>query len=242
MSETNDLAAEILLADFLLQEVMSHSANDPKGILLANLGWAVMHNKPELKHLLQQYKLGRFIRTRLAGRVEVKADEHNPTEMRVVPSHNLPADYADATVPQVVEPVVPRQYSRATLIAFTRPIPEEHSRVLHFRDPLFFRDIPSQEAKLDSTSALISKEDIIQSELPLPANLLQTFDAHIDAWRSKYGVELEALLQQKKRTSTTSPHLSGSLLDALFESLSPADLKRIQLPLDIVAKLKAIQR
>lgn len=242
MNENDTPFEEAALSEFLLQEVKVHYASDSQGILLANLGWAVMNRKPELKHLLHRIKLGRFIETRLAGQLEIKPSPKKPTEMRVIPLQGAPAAQAIGAPAGVIPRAAPRQYSRAALIAFTRPIPEGCSRVLNLEGVFYFEDQPCQKNESNSAVVLINEEDVLNVELPLNAENFKAFDEHVENWVRKTGVELEILLQPKKRPPAHKSHLLESVFDALVGSLSVSELKRVQLPLDVIVKLRAIQR
>jgi hypothetical protein len=58
---------------------------------------------------------------------------------------------------------------------------------------------------------------------------------NIATWRQQADLAPEAIATRSK----TDERASGTLLDALLASLSEADQQRLQLPLDIVAKLLA---
>lgn len=242
MSETEETSTETALAEFLFQEIKTYAESDPQGVLLANLGWAVINTKPELKHLLQRYKLGRFIKTRLDGRIDLTATPGKPAEVRVVPKTAHVAAPAAGAPAELIALEAPRQYSRAALIAFTRAIPPAHTRVLNLETPIYFEDVISGELQLKATQVPINEEFVLKMDPPLPPAALKTLNERVDAWLAAQNVALEVLLQQKKRAPAAKTHSSGSLFDALVDSLSPTELRRVQLPLDVIVKLRATQR
>lgn len=244
MRDPADLAEVRALSAFLLDQINSHHQNDPAGILLANLGWAVINTRPELKHLLNRFKLGRFIDRELRDKVEIVSSATKPGEMRVVPrpvsADSLPArGMGDASAGSAE---IRRPYSRAVLLAFTRRIPDGCSRVLHLDPTVFFEDVPSTALDRAAATFLIDSRFLVDAEIPLSRAHAQEMDARVDAWLAETGASLERLLQQRKRSPATRAPQSSSLFDALVSALSPTELRRVQLPLDIVEKLKSLQR
>ncbi|MDZ7920392.1 hypothetical protein [Rhodoferax sp.] len=228
------------LKTFLVEHVRKHYAQTNEDLLLANVGWALNNQRPELREKLGRRTVGQFIRRELSEQLDMPRNLGNPTEQYVylkgqadasVPSSTRGATTAAATS------VKSRKYAHAVFLAFTRPVTPGYKRFLMLGDPIHFRDIlddaeaPGEGVEIEST--LIVPPSAGQSK----AEVLQELNKQVDHWLRQNGLQLNCVLEQSKLASADGGnHIS--LWDLLLASLTEAERKRIQLPLDIIAKLQ----
>lgn len=225
---------------FLLEHVRNHYADSSDDLLLANVGWALNNERPDLRLHLGRQPVGQFIRREMADLLEAPPNPANPTAPFVYLKGHQPTPDAAAptagTAPATDVVVQRRKYAHAVFLAFTRPLISGFKRHLVLTGTLHFRDISSGgEALPDSwpvDAALIVPPVAGQSK----AEVQESLNRRIDQWLQAHKLPLECVLEQPKSASSATK--GESLWELLLAALSEPERKRIQLPLDIVAKLQ----
>jgi hypothetical protein len=226
------------LKTFLVQHVRAHYEQTKNDLLLANVGWALNNQHPELRLKLGRRTVGQFVKREMKDLLEVPLNLAKPTEQYVYLKGQakaavvLPAKGVDTAAVAVAKP---RKYAHAVILAFTRQLPAGLNRYLMLVDTVHFRDIPgSSDAPENGV--------VIDAELIVPpaagrskAEAQEAFDKRVDQWLQKHTLPLDCVLEQPKAAP-------ASLWDHLLASLTETERKRIQLPLDIVAKLQNISK
>lgn len=225
---------------FLLQHVREHYQHVTGDLLLANLGWAVNKQHPELRAVLGRQKVGQFIKLHMGDALEVLPDPENPTVVYVYLKGETPP--APATAQSVASypagSIKARKYAHAVVLAFARPIASGFKRFLVLSDnSIYYRDLiegsetPSDGFEIDSKLIVQTRAESVDADAP------STLDERIDQWLSMHGLPVARVLEQPI-VALAKKARHGSLLDQLLASLTDVERKRVQLPLDIVAKLQ----
>ena len=176
--------------------------------------------------------LADYLRTRLSGRVRVI--QHSTKSMVI---GAIPSDIA-ADLDGDFDPLLEKTYSRsessflrfrpAFWTAFRKPLHEESRRYISLTEPVHFLDRPSMEGL--EGYAEIQRPYIVGFNADT-AEVLRS----LKKWLAENGLDI-ALFASRASDDGRPP--SADLLDRLLRALDPDDLKRISMPLDVVAKLR----
>lgn len=207
-----------------------------EGVLLARIGDEIRRLPPELTRAeLMGRKLAQFIREELGQEISLHTFGEGDVVRLALPK-KVGADIHDGRK-YFPEPAPARKAAAASgvtgavRLAFSRELELGKKRVLHLSPKPRFEDI-EDGAPIPSGAFLINR-DLIVSEGAADEEHLRKILGNIATWREDLGVGLEVISTSTKADEKNS----CSLLDMLLEQLTDAERKRVQLPLDIVAKL-----
>lgn len=232
-----------------LKELVIELANtaydrDGKGLLLSQVGDILSKKHPEFRNLLGSRKLVGFIEAELAGVVKILTSPENHIVKVILPEHVKVNDDVKSFFPQrgatSISGSRPR-YNRAFWAAFSHPLAKGFTRLVELEPVVRYEDIEA-EAVVSSLKKVIPPNLIIDQAMePDPAKRTQRINENIGEWLRTNNVSQD-IVEAKVGTELASARVSGSnkgsLLEVLLAALDDADLKRIQMPLDVVAKLQ----
>lgn len=234
--------SETSLPKVITYYVQQQFDKEGTGLLLSRLGQTLTQQHPELKAQLGSKKLAEFLARKMADSVRVVVSPHDAKVSIVLPttaelggdlSRYFPQRRAISTVNA---PVVPR-YNRAVWAAFSQPVIANATRWLSLEPVVSFADL-AQLSSLDGGLAIASEFIVTSAQIVDPAQRARKIAENIELWAKQTGTAAALLLASAKSTinsSVVSEKLS--LLDLLLASLEESELKRIQIPLDVIAKL-----
>ena len=113
--------------------------------------------------------------------------------------------------------------------AFRKTLPEENRRYIHLETPIHFVDAPQTE-KIEGL-AEIERQYVAGPDADAPEVLQSLRD-----WLQAHDLDAATFASTSKKDGTRFP--SDDLLGRLLRALDSDDLKRVSMPLDIVAKLR----
>lgn len=216
-----------------------------KGLLLSQVGERLVYALPNFRKILGGRKLADFISKELAGSIHLLTSPENHIVKVILPG--------SVNIEGPIQQFLPEKdnqlnrtntfrYSRAFWAAFTHPLSKGCYRVIKL-NPVNFEDVEgkptSEQEKMVIPASLIVPGS---SEMSTVARDKQILD-NITKWFELSEISPEAVSIRHEKTqenSRTDGHKSQTVLEALLSSLSDSDLKRIQMPLDIVAKLNSL--
>lgn len=222
------------LKTFLVQYVREHYERTKEGLLLANVGWALNNQHPELREKLGKRTVGQFVKREMKDELALPPNLIKPTEQcvylkgQVKALAALPAKGLDTTAGVAAKP---RKYAHAVVLAFTRQLPAGHTRYLILSDTVHFRDIPADNDVPDNGVVIDAELVVPPSAGQSKAEVQDALDKRVDQWLVQHALALDRVLEPPKASA-------ASLWEHLLAALTEAERKRIQLPLDIVAKLQ----
>ena len=218
--------------------------NEQKGILLSRVGEIITKDHPELRGALGGRKLVGFIEKELAEFVCIYTSLDNPIVKIILPVNvSVNGDVMNfipvrADVSNSAEST-PR-YNRAFWAAFSHPLATGHTRLVGFEPQVHFEDIDG-EAPAETNKKIIPPTSITDAAIEAnSAKHVHIINEKISSWLQENKVAVDAVLAKtaKEQASARMAGLQkGSMLELLLGALDDAELKRIQMPLDIVAKL-----
>lgn len=229
----------------LIESVTKETYRDEgKGVLLSQLGEYISKNHPGLKEELGGKKLAQFIVDEMSEVLQIRTSPENRIVKIALPNEvEVGGDFKKflpvrANLSEKVE-VVPR-YNKVFWAAFLYPLEVGRVRVVELEPIIRFNDL-GQEAVDGGVLKVITPDFIVDLTGEVgSAKKSQRVNEKIQIWLNKYSVELSAVLEKKERSpkQIQGTQVRGeTLLDALIAALDSSDLKRIQIPLDVVAKL-----
>lgn len=210
---------------------------DKEGVLLARLGDEVHRLSPELVRAeLKGRALAQYIREELHEDIELYKSEKDKVVRLALPrSAAVPPEEAAKYFPTATptrKAAAASGVTGAVRLAFSRELPAGKKRVLYLTPKPRFTDI-------DADAVVPTEAASVPSDLIMPGDMndeehLRKVLANIAAWRTRLGLDIDAVSKTK-----TEGHGSMNLLDLLLGQLTDVEKKRVQLPLDIVAKLRS---
>lgn len=245
----NALVAEQIgtLKTFIANLAKDNYSKEGKGLLLSRVGEIISKEHPGFRSALGSRKLVGFIQEELAGSVQILTSPVNNIVKVLLP--------ANVTVGEDVMKFFPRRiatssfvsklrYNRAFWAAFSRPLADGYTRLVGFDPQVHFEDIVGG-APAETAKKIVPKEMVIDEATEHDAaKRVQRINEIINAWLQTNAVSpdiVEAKSEREQASARISESGKGSLLDVLLAALDEADLKRIQMPLDVVAKLQRRQ-
>lgn len=232
------------LKKFITELANTAYSQERKGMLLSRVGEIIAKEHPELRGALGGRKLVEFIETELDGAVSIHTSPENRIVKIILP--------ASVTVDGDVMNFIPvrtgtsssagsaPRYNRAFWAAFSHPLASGFTRLVGFEPQVHFEDIKG-DIPAETSKKVITLTSITDTTTePNPNKRIHKINEKISDWLQENKVDINAVLANigKAQDSVrTSGLQKGSVLEQLLDSLDDAELKRIQIPLDIVAKL-----
>lgn len=208
-----------------------------KGLLLAVLG-ATLGNTPIFKSILRQDKLSEIIKTQLSDSVRILESPESRIAAMAVPA-NIVVDDIKNFIPKRDESKnTIFRYHPAIWAAFSKPIPCGFTRLIGLRPQPHFRDVEGSLAQ-DTSEMQVDAAFIVGKEIVLPVDERNSrISENIEKWLSSNKLNNE-VVGINSGASRFHPTLGkrGSKLESLIDLLPESDLKRIHVPLDVIAKL-----
>lgn len=222
------------LEDFIYETVFQYYGNYGKGILLANLGWAIFHQRPHLRDCLGKRKISEFIAQEMPEKIQVAPSVDN-SAVKIATPVFAPKTIEVQNIKQITSAVKSRRfYAGAVFLAFSHPLASGLQRILTIKPVLYFKDMPV-DSPLTAEGYRITSEFIV--DISGNKNSTPLLDEKIDQWLKVNNLSLKELLRLNKPAHAKQKSLL-SALDILISALGEDDLRRIQIPLDIISKLQ----
>ena len=232
----------------ILKEFITELANitykeDGEGLLLSRVGEIISQQRPELRDALGSKKLAEFIEQELSESVHILMSPENHIVRVILPAGVVvkddPMQFFPKRSTERASANEPR-YSRAFWAAFTRPLAEGYTRLVGFDPQVHYEDITG-DVPPTTTKKVVPNDSIVDEvKEPVPAKRVNRINEKVNDWLAANDVPVDIVEARsgKEHASirTTESH-KGSLLEVLLATLGDTDLKRIQMPLDVVAKL-----
>ncbi len=232
-----------ILKAFITELANTTYSGTQKGLLLSRVGDIIAKQRPELRNVLGGRQLVGFIEAELADSVKILTSPENPIVKVILPANVVVNGDVFQFFPKrdaVSSSVKKPRYNRAFWAAFSHPLANGNTRLVGFEPQINYEDIVGEVPP--ATSKKIITQDSIIDEIkePDPAKRVQRINEIISHWLQANAVSVDIVEAKTERghVSTDETGLQkGSLLEIMIAALDDADLKRIQMPLDVVAKL-----
>lgn len=223
------------LENEIIDAVQSCWDADQKGILLSTLG-LLLSNKGLWSKRPEGESLSKLIKSNLSDTLRIENHPQHRLVKGVFPKSATLTDpliqYFDLSRK---DQRLPRYHPRFWA-AFSKEIAAGNRRFLNI-DTIMFEDLPGESNAPTNASVYELTPEMIPNSDVEDRN--DGINASIKAWAGKNKVDLPPLMASSRRT------LEGrdrgrqiSILDQMLDALSEKDMVRVQMPLDIVNKLR----
>lgn len=231
-----------ILKKFIADLANTTYSKDGKGLLLSQVGDIVSKKHPELRKVLGSRKLVGFIEAELTDSVRILTSPENHIVKVILPASVAVNEDVMQFFPQrdaISSPVRKLRYNRAFWAAFSHPLTEGYTRLVGFEPQVHYEDIKS-DAPVTTLKKVVPHELIVdEATEPDLAKRTQRINEIINDWLQTNDVSIDVVeAKTEKESAFPGSKNKGSLLEVLLAALDDADLKRIQMPLDVVAKLQ----
>lgn len=232
------------LKKFIAELAHATYSKDGKGLLLSQVGDIISKQRPELRNVFGSRKLVGFIEAELTDSVQILTSPENPIVKVILP--------ASVTVNENVMQFFPQRgatsslvrmprYNRAFWAAFSHSLANGYTRLVGFEPQVHYEDIDG-DAPVATLKKVVPHGSIIDvATEPDPLKRTQRINEIINDWLQTNNVSID-IVEAKAEAELASARITGSnkgsLLEVLLAALDDDDLKRIQMPLDVVAKLQ----
>lgn len=237
MTESNDSA----LKQFIVTHTKRTFDEKQTGILLSQIGTLIAKEPPQLRNSLGSKKLADFISEEMADTIQIISPPED-SKLKVALPVSVPVSgNISGFIPKRIASNdtndIPR-YNIAFWAAFSQPLTNGYTRLIKFEPEIHFEDVKNPESathtsKTISPDFIINQTDATNSS---PGVLSLQISNNIRKWLLENGVAFD-LVKAQYVDSKASGSGKESLLEILMSVLEESELKRIQIPLDIVAKL-----
>ena len=220
--------------------VAQHWDTNRSGILLSKLGQVVNFKHHEE---VRGVKLAHFVDHELVGLVQRITLPENPIVQVALPS-SVATDgdvrrFFPTALNKAAKEEIPR-YAHAFWAAFYKPLPPDHRRWLSISPTVAFRDANATEAPTGFPFEVPRQIIVDEATHPDPTTRSKVIVANIKPWLNSHGISIQEVLETHAYRSSglhDTNARGSSLLDDILAALSDADLKRVAMSLDIIAKL-----
>ncbi|WP_350647141.1 hypothetical protein [Pseudomonas sp. HY13-MNA-CIBAN-0226] len=211
---------------FVVDEVVRHWQAKNEPLLLSKLGQAASSRGFALHTELGGLKLSQFIHHYLDDEIEVSSPNASGLLLGALPKQPVAVETAAIAERPSVPPAT---FNRAMQAAFERPLADQMERWIRTVPTVHYMDIPPSE----SAPAAYTKLESRYLSRAEDGGTGSDFYERIKLWIHDQGLDINDFTHKPTSNTEGGP----SLLTQLMESLTESELKRISLPLDIVAKL-----
>lgn len=220
--------------DFLVQVVTEHWTRNNSGLLLSRIGQLCTKTGYRLDSELGKLKLANFIQDKVGHAIELVSPDNSSLHLQAVPKMDL-SSTAEPFSSTSNENQSPLRLNRTILLAFSRPIPEGHQRRLQLEPYVRFWDqippIADIPGRLQIEETYIVKQ-IADADAQTTHSLVRE---NVQRWMHDNSLDITKFSGSRDK-SVSKPH-EQNLLTLLIAALNENELKRVNLPLDVIAKL-----
>lgn len=220
------------LKKMVLELAQDEYQRNGHGLLLSMLGELLLKRIPDYRELLGDIKLSKFLEQ--VSEIQLITSPENPIVKVVLPKTvSVDGDISTAFPNHKRKVPDSRRYYSAIWSAFSKPLNAGYVRIVGLEPHVHFKDVPESS---DIPSSKIIVERPLISDVQLEANSSKKtakINENIEKWLSDNNIDITRVIFQSK--NILSKH-APSDLGGFINSLSESDLKRIRVPLDIIAK------
>jgi hypothetical protein len=198
-------------------------------LLLSELGMELTKKKGDFRPVIAPLKLRQFIASQLSGKVVVITHPRQAQKIAVIPAGE---EFSFVERGKVRTEVDLGERLKPTIwAAFVKPLAPGAVRFLDIADSgLRFQDLPAGSTPPTAAAREVPRTLIIDGQGP-------DYDARevvarIKQWAADNGLPEERLVNREPRAIA-----SKNAFFEVFKDLSDSDLRRIEIPFDIIVKL-----
>lgn len=204
-------------------------------LLLATLGQAAIKAGINLRATLRDRKLADFVREELDGEILVEPSPNAPLHPQVKPVGQIAAAGPN---PEAEGAVKGAYLHRALWLAFSRPIAQGYVRRIQVEPVVRFWDAQPPLAEVAGRLPVGSDYIAPAAEDLAPRLRDDVVLENIRRWMRDNALDISKFESGRSRNVADKPRVNpNNPLLLLIDSLDDGELKRVMLPLDVIAKL-----
>lgn len=209
-------------------------------LLLAQVGQALNRDGINLKEVLRGRRLSAFIRAEMHDRLEIIPSPNDPLVQAVKPKDGavdgLIADYFGHSGKSAGSPATVHRFNRSLWLAFSRAIQSGTKRIVSIDTEVSFQDVKDDAPK--QPGFVLTQADIVSPDGLLKSQRNLQIEEKIVEWATLNSISINSLQEQSREKHERITHAPcTTLLTLLIDCLDPEELRRINMPLDIISKL-----
>ena len=222
------------LQDFVCQRVREHWETKGQALLLASLGQAAISAGINLRAALGDRKLKEFIKGELDGEVEVEPCPDSPPHLQVRPVGQNAAEATDGARATLQG----GRLHRALWLAFSRPVPPGYLRRLQVEPVVRFWDLQPPLAEVAGRLPVEPGYVAPSAETLAPRLRDDVIMENVRRWMRDNALDISKFESGRASSPAVKPGFAAqNPLMQLIAALDDGELKRVMLPLDVIAKL-----
>ncbi|KQZ45983.1 hypothetical protein [Ensifer sp. Root558] len=209
-----------------------HWSKNHHPLLLSELGMDLTTKRGDYRPAIAPLKLRQFIATQLSNKVVVVTHPRQAQKIALIPvGENFSFIPSEFEKPDLTAPDAGEKIKTSIWAAFVKPLAPNVSRYVDIDGKaLRFQDVPNGSAAPFANARGVARDQIIDGQ-SADYNA-QEVAARIKKWAAANGLAEERLYNR----DVGNPAPKNSFFD-VFKGLSDSDLRRIEIPFDIVMKL-----
>jgi hypothetical protein len=218
----------------VIETFNNHWAATSEPLLLSRLGQMLSQRGIDLQGNLRGRKLSDVIKEQLSAHLRVSPIGPGSKVWAVVPASDTPSA---APTPKLVlsfekKEHIPRVDS-TIWAAFSRALAPDHSRILEFDPEPVFRDV-AKDLIQDSGPLITADNVAIKTAEQSSSEYYREVYSKLRDWLDANGVPFDKV---RANSHPMRGKQTGTVLDQLIEKLTPEQLRRVAIPLDVLASL-----
>ncbi len=222
------------LKEFVHQRVHEHWTDKSKPVLLARLGQAAIAAGINLRVALGDRKFADFINEELRGDIQVEPSTESPPHLQARPV-GLTNDAAAAEDEGAKHET---RLHRALWLAFSRPISPGYSRRLQLEPVVRFWDLQPPMTEVAGRLPIESRYIAPPEEALSPQRRDDVVMENIRRWMRDNALDISKFEAGTAHVAAIDPRrATRNPLLQFMAALDAGELRRVSLPLDIIAKL-----
>lgn len=233
-----------VMADDKIKEKIVSLANEhwqqKTILLLAQVGQVLNREGINLKEVLRGRRLSAFIGAEMHDSLEIVPSPTDPLVQAVKPKDGTfdgpIADYFGRHGKSAGSPAAVHRFNRSLWLAFSRAIQSGNKRIVLIDTEVTFQDVKDDAP--EQPGFVLTQADIV-----LPDGLQKDqrdllIAEKIVGWATLNSIPINSLHEQAREKHERVTHAPyTTLLTLLIDCLEPEELRRINMPLDIISKL-----
>ncbi len=221
-----------------IREEVDKAWENGKPILLSELG-ALDGGEVARSARREASNLTSFIRDCLADEVALVKHSKIPAAVGAVPANQTPEEGSDTDKLLEARLVANKgegseiQFNRRFWTAFRKSVEAGEKRYIQIEAPFRFENRKEDETPSEGFVEIPQKYIATDNAVPD-----KDVYANIKRWAEERDLDLDAFSYQQRLVDRYERQRGPSVLDSLLDALDSQDLKRLEMPLDIVWKLR----
>lgn len=238
-SQMNAAPSPLKVAIFEITSALFAGQKSP--VPLARIGQLLAQQVPDFKSSLNGMKLHEFIAQELSEEILLTHKAGDLLSLLASPKNPK-----EASTKQDLTQKERIRYHLPFWAAFAKRLPENHIRILRLTPKVTFDDIMESDP-IPTDALVIQREFILDPAISQskPEENNRIF-LSIGRWLANNPIDSDLVIAKPKTaTHTQLPALNTrneSLLHSLINSLTPDELKRVAIPLDVAKKLMGVSK